>query len=177
MLAEVFSNDGIGTLIYANEYQQIRRAKKKDVRAIQLLTKASVESEELVKRTRAVIEKSLGDYFIFEIDKNPVACVALHVYPEQKKGELACLYVSPSHENQGIGRKLIQFVENKARELGLGELLTLSTQAFTYFQSKGGFARRHARRSAARAPRKIRAKRKKFQGAREETGQGGVSAN
>jgi amino-acid N-acetyltransferase len=140
LLAEVFSNDGIGTLIYANEYRQIRPAKKKDIRAIQLLTKAAVESDELVKRTQAMIEKNLGDYFIFEIDKNPVACVALHIYPEQKKGELACLYVSASHENQGIGRKLIQFVENKAKELNLCELLTLSTQAFTYFQSKGGFA-------------------------------------
>ncbi len=140
LLAEVFSNEGIGTLIYANEYQQIRRAMKKDVRAIQLLTKAAVESEELVKRTRATIEKNLADYFIFEIDKNPVACVALHVYSEQKKGELACLYVNPLHENRGIGRKLIQFVENKAREMGLNELLTLSTQAFTYFQSKGGFS-------------------------------------
>ena len=139
LLAEVFSNDGIGTLIYANEYQQIRPAKKKDIRAIQMLTKASVEADELVKRTRASIEKSLGDYYLFEIDKNPVACVALHVYPEQKKGELACLYVNPSFENQGIGRKLIQFVENKAREMSLGELITLSTQAFTYFQSKGGF--------------------------------------
>ena len=140
LLAEVFSNDGIGTLIYANEYQQIRPAKKKDVRAIQLLTKQAVEAEELVKRTRAAIEKNLGDYFIFEIDKNPVACVALHIYPEQKKGELACLYVNSLHENRGIGRKLIQYVENRAREMGLTEVLTLSTQAFTYFQSKGGFA-------------------------------------
>lgn len=140
LLAEVFSNDGIGTLIYANEYQQIRRAMKKDIRAIQLLTKKAVESAELMKRSRGTIEKSLGDYFIFEIDKNPVACVALHVYPEHKKGELACLYVSASNENQGIGRKLIQFVESKAREMGLSELLTLSTQAFTYFQSKGGFS-------------------------------------
>jgi amino-acid N-acetyltransferase len=140
LLAEVFSNEGIGTLIYANEYQQIRPAKKKDIRAIQLLTDKGVQSDELVKRTRAGIEKQLGDYYIFEIDKNPVACVALHVYSEQSKGELACLYVSASHENQGIGRKLIQFVESKARELGLSELLTLSTQAFTYFQSKGGFS-------------------------------------
>ena len=140
LLAEVFSNDGIGTLIYANEYQQVRPARKKDVRAIQLLTKQAVEAEELVRRTRALIEKNLGDYFIFEIDKNPVACVALHVYPEQKKGELACLYVSPLHENRGIGRKLIQYVENKAREMNLTELITLSTQAFTYFQSKAGFA-------------------------------------
>ena len=139
LLAEVFSNEGIGTLIYANEYQQIRPAKKKDIRAIQMLTKKAVESDELVKRTRAHIEKSLADYYIFEIDKNPVACVALHAYPELGKGELACLYVNPSHENQGIGRKLIQFIENKTRELGLTELITLSTQAFTYFQSKGGF--------------------------------------
>jgi len=140
LLAEVFSNEGIGTLVYANEYQQIRRAMKKDVRNILMLTKNSVQSEELMKRTRASIEKNLGDYYIFEIDKNPVACVALHVYPEQSKGELAFLYVNASHENQGIGRKLIQFVENKARETGLNELLTLSTQAFTYFQSKGGFS-------------------------------------
>jgi amino-acid N-acetyltransferase len=139
LLAEVFSNEGIGTLIYANEYQQVRRALKKDVRSILYLTKTSVATEELTKRTRAGIEKQLNDYYIFEIDKNPVACVALHLYPEQKKAELACLYVSPSHENQGIGRKLIQFAESKARELGVSELLTLSTQAFTYFQSKGGF--------------------------------------
>ncbi len=140
LLAEVFSNEGIGTLIYANEYQQVRPAKKKDIRSIQMLTKNSVESAELLKRTRTTIEKQLNDYYIFEIDRNPVACVALHIYPEFKKGELACLYVSPSHENQGIGQKLLQFAENKARESGLNELLALSTQAFTYFQSKGGFS-------------------------------------
>jgi len=139
LLAEVFTNEGVGTLIYGNEFQQIRRALKKDIRSILNLTKGSVANEELVKRTRSTIEKQLGDYYIFEIDKNPVAFVALHPYPEQGKGELAFLYVSPSHENQGIGRKLIQFVENKARDMGLNELITLSTQAFTYFQSKGGF--------------------------------------
>jgi amino-acid N-acetyltransferase len=139
LLAEVFSNEGIGTLIYANEYQQIRRAMKKDIRNLMLLTKSSVANEELMKRSRAMFEKQLADYYIFEIDKNPVACVALHVYPEQKKGEMGYLYVSPSHENQGIGRKLLQFVESKARELGLAELIALSTQAFTYFMSKGGF--------------------------------------
>ncbi len=139
LLAEVFTNEGVGTLVYANGFQQIRRALKKDIRSILNLTKRSVESEELVKRTRSAIEKHLGDYYIFETDKNPVACVALHTWPELGKGELACLYVSPAHENQGIGRTLVQFVENKARESGLNELIALSTQAFTYFQSKAGF--------------------------------------
>lgn len=139
LLAEVFSNDGIGTLIYANEYSQIRPALRKDIRNILLLIKNSVESAELVKRTRASVEKQLGDYYLYELDRNIVGCVALHVFPEEKVAELACLVVSRGHENQGIGRKLIQFIENKARELGLKEFFALSTQAFTYFQSKGGF--------------------------------------
>ena len=139
LLAEVFSNEGIGTLIYADEFQQIRRAMKKDIRSLMRLTQGAMDTEELAKRTRAAIEKNITDYYIFEIDKNPVACVAFHVYAEVKKGELAFLYVAPTHENQGLGRKLIQYVENKAREAGLDELLVLSTQAFTYFQTKGGF--------------------------------------
>ena len=139
LLGEVFSNHGLGTLIYANEYENIRAAKKKDIRAITMLTRQAVEADELVRRTKGTIEKTVGDYFIFEIDGNPVACVALHVYPERNQGELASLYVSPAHENEGIGRKLIQFVENRARELGLREVLALSTQAFTYFRSQGGF--------------------------------------
>lgn len=139
LLAEVFSNEGVGTLIYANEYQHIRRALKKDVRHIQHLIKQSVATAELAKRTRASIEKHITDYYIFEYDKNPVACIALHPFPDQAKGELACLYVSSSHENEGIGQKLIAFAEEKARQAGLKEIITLSTQAFTYFQSKGGF--------------------------------------
>ena len=139
LLGEVFDNHGYGTLIHANEYDNIRPAKKKDVHAIQLLTRQGVQADELLERTKSSIERRLDDYFIYEIDKNPVACVALHVYPAENQGELACLYVSPSHENQGIGRKLIQFVETRAREMGLRELLALSTQAFTYFQSKAKF--------------------------------------
>jgi amino-acid N-acetyltransferase len=139
LLAEVFSSEGIGTLIYANEYEQIRPARKKDIRAIQQLTKKAVEAEELIRRTRSEMEKNLSDYYIFEIDRNPVACVALHVYAEQQKGELAMLYVDPSHGNQGIGRKLVHFVEDKGREMGLSELIALSTQTFTYFELKGGF--------------------------------------
>lgn len=139
LLGEVFSNHGLGTLIYANEYENIRPATKKDVPAIQRLIQQGVAADELIERSRATILKSLDDYFIFDIDRNPVACVALHVYPEHKVGELACLFVSATHDNQGIGRKLIQFVEARARQRGVERLLALSTQAFTYFTSKGGF--------------------------------------
>jgi amino-acid N-acetyltransferase len=139
LLAEVFSNEGIGTLIHANEYRQIRPARRRDVPSIQNLISGSVESEELLPRSRATIERQIEDYYLYEIDQNPVACVALHVYPEEGKGELACLHVRPSHENQGIGRRMIQYVESRARELGLSQVFALSTQTFTYFTLKGGY--------------------------------------
>jgi amino-acid N-acetyltransferase len=132
-------NEGIGTLVYANEYRQIRRARKRDVRSIAQLIQPAIESEELLPRSAAAIEAQLDAYYLLEVDRNPVACVALHVYPAEGKGELACLRVRPSHENQGIGRRMMQFVEDRARELGLTTLLALSTQAFNFFQSKGGF--------------------------------------
>src|SRR4030095_8842002 len=60
---EVCSSHGLGTLIYANEYENIRPAKKKDVRAIQMLTEQAVEADELVKRSRTMIEKDTKDYY------------------------------------------------------------------------------------------------------------------
>jgi len=139
LLAEVFSNEGIGTLVYANEYQEIRPARRSDVRIIELLIHSSIESEELAPRSQESIEKQLEDFYILELDRNPIACVALHVYANEGLGELACLYVHPSHENRGIGQKMMHFVESRAREKGLGRLLALSTQAFNFFRIKGGF--------------------------------------
>lgn len=139
LLAEVFSNEGIGTLIHANEYQAIRRAHRKDARAIFNLIQAGMESDELVRRTRGDIERQVDDFFVFEVDRNPVACAALHWYPEEKMAELACVCVDPRFENLGIGAKLMQYAENQARSLGASLLFCLSTQAYNYFQQKGGF--------------------------------------
>jgi amino-acid N-acetyltransferase len=139
LLSEVFSNEGVGTLIHTNEYQSIRKARKKDARAIYHLILRGIESDELLKRTRAEVEKQIDDFFVFEVDKNPVACGALHVYPAQKKAELACVYVDPRQENQGIGAKMMHYAEDLARSIGVAELFCLSTQAINYFVSKGGF--------------------------------------
>ncbi|MFM7375137.1 MAG: GNAT family N-acetyltransferase, partial [Chthoniobacterales bacterium] len=139
LLEEVFSNEGIGTMIYSNEYQQVRKIFKKDVRAIMSLIRQSMDNEELVRRTRAEILDQMQDYWVLEIDGKLVGCVALHAYPEDGCGELACLYVHKDHENEGHGRKLMAFTETLAREKGLKQLVALSTQAYKYLQLKGGF--------------------------------------
>jgi amino-acid N-acetyltransferase len=139
LLGEVFSNEGIGTLIYTNEYQSIRMAQKKDVRPVFNLIQQGIKAEELVKRTRADLERQIGDFFVFEVDRNPVGCAALHMYPDENKAELASVYVDDRYVNQGIGGKLIHFIENVARSRGVGVLFCLSTQAVNYFVQKGGF--------------------------------------
>lgn len=139
LLAEVFSNEGIGTLIYADEYQAVRKAMRKDIRHIMALIKPSIQEEQLVKRTRSSIEKHIGEYYVFEIDNNIVGLIALHAYPELKMTELASLAVSPAHEHRGIGSKLALFVESLAREQGSERIFCLSTQTFTFFQHKLGY--------------------------------------
>ncbi len=140
LLAEIFSNGGVGTMIYSNEYEQIRRLYKRDVRAVMSLIQESVRSEELVRRTRAEILADLEHYWVLEIDRHISGCVAMYPYPAEGMAELACLHVSRSSENQGLGRKLISFVENQARQQGISKLFALSTQAFVYLQQKAGFA-------------------------------------
>jgi amino-acid N-acetyltransferase len=139
LLAEVFSNEGVGTLVHTNDYQAIRRARRKDARAILKLIEAGVENDELVPRSLGEIVARVDDYYLFEVDQTPVGCVALHAYPEEQKAEMACVCVDPKYENQGIGLRLMQFIETQARARGLRELFCLSTQAFNYFVQKGGF--------------------------------------
>jgi amino-acid N-acetyltransferase len=139
LLAEIFSNGGVGTMVYSNEYEQVRHLYKKDIRAVMSLIQQSVRNEELIRRTRAEILAGIEDYWVLEIDRHIVGCVAMYAYPENKIAELACLYVSRANENQGLGRKLMSFVENLARQRGFVKLIALSTQAFMYLQQKGGF--------------------------------------
>ena len=139
LLAEVFSNEGIGTLVYTNDYQAIRRARKKDCRAIFNLIQGGMENDELVQRTLPEIENQIDDFYVFEVDGTPAGCVALHVYADMGRAEMACVCVSPKYENQGIGGRLVQFIEAQARTKGLAELFCLSTQAGNYFVQKGGF--------------------------------------
>lgn len=139
LLAEVFSNEGIGTLIYANEYQAIRQATRKDIRPIMTLIKPAIQGDQLLKRTRAGVEKHINEYYVFEIDNNVVGVVAIVPYAAEKKAELACLQVNPAHEHRGIGSKLAIRAEALAREQGSETIFCLSTQAFTFFQHKIGY--------------------------------------
>ena len=141
LLGEIFSNEGVGTMIHANEYEAIRRARKKDIGALRSLLQEPVEQQQLLPRTREELAARINEFFVFEIDRNIVGCVGLKLYPKASPAaaELECLLVAEAHANQGIGAKLMLYVEGQARESGARRLFALSTQAFNFFQQKGGF--------------------------------------
>ncbi len=140
LLNEIFSNEGVGTLIHGNEYQQIRQATKRDVRAIHNLTRQAVKREELLYRTQAAIEKNIEQFYVFEIDENIIACVSLHLYPDKAKfAEVGSLYVMPFYHHRGIGKKMVDYACMMAKEQGATTVIALSTQAISFFTSVVGF--------------------------------------
>ena len=143
LLAELFSNEGVGTMVHADQYQQIRKAKPGDVPALLTMMQQSMDEAALVQRSRTQILQRINDFFVLELDGHPVGCVALHAYDletdEGKLGELASLCVRRSHKNQGHGQKLVAFAEDIAKQRGCSRLFALSTQAFRFFEEKMGY--------------------------------------
>jgi len=140
LLNEIFSNEGVGSLVYGNEYQQIRKATKRDVRTIHNLTRNAVRREELVHRTQQAIEKNIDQFYVFEIDENIIACVTLYFYPETPQlAEVGSLYVMPFYHNRGIGQKMVEYACLQAKERGVTKVIALSTQSFGFFSNVCGF--------------------------------------
>ncbi len=139
LLAELFSNEGVGTMVYIDEYDQIRQARPGDVPEIVSMIRDPVKDEELMPRKRGEITAAVRDYYLLEIDGNPVGSVAVHFHVPSKSAELACLFVKKDHEKQGYGGRLVGFAEKKAKELGATRIFALTTQAAGFFSREHGY--------------------------------------
>ncbi|NRB73237.1 MAG: amino-acid N-acetyltransferase [Verrucomicrobiales bacterium] len=137
LLAELFSNEGVGVMIYSDDYRQIRKASRADVDELYLLIHRAMEEDQLVTRSRAEILRQIDDYIVMEVDGNVVGCVAVHFYPEDNKAELACLFVKKGHTDQGYGRTLVSAAIQKAKDIQASEIFALSTQAAGYLEREG----------------------------------------
>ncbi len=140
LIREVFSNEGVGTLVYGNEYQQIRQATRSDVARIYNLTSSSVEKEELTRRSIESIENDIHNFYVYEIDGNLVGCVLITRFEEESTtAEINTLFVHPLHQRQGIGSKLANFACHKLKDLGVVRVLALTTQSVGFFETVDGF--------------------------------------
>jgi amino-acid N-acetyltransferase len=137
LLLELFTRDGIGTLVSADLYEGARDATIEDVGGILELIRPLEEEGILVRRSREQLELDIENFRVIERDGTIIACAALHAFPEEKTGELACLAVHPDYRESGRGDTLLDTIEARARDMGLERLFVLTTRTVHWFRERG----------------------------------------
>jgi amino-acid N-acetyltransferase len=137
LLLELFTHDGVGTMIADEHLEHLRQATADDVGGILQLIEPLEEQGVLVKRSRTEIERDISYYTVLEHDGIIFGCAALYPYAEQKTGEMAALTVHPSAQGQGDGERILKHIEQRARALGLHSIFVLTTRTMHWFLKRG----------------------------------------
>jgi amino-acid N-acetyltransferase len=136
LLVELFTRDGIGTLITQEQYEQLRVASIKDVGGILELIEPLENQGVLVHRSRELLESEIERFSVIDREGTIVACAAL--YPQDSEnGELACLATHPEYRNGGRGENLLEAIEKQARKQGLKQIFVLTTKTPHWFLERG----------------------------------------
>ncbi|AQT68841.1 Amino-acid acetyltransferase [Anaerohalosphaera lusitana] len=121
-----------------SQLMQIRKARSSDARAINELIASHAELERMLFRSMADIYDHLQTFSVAEEDGRVVGCCALSVVWEGLC-EVKSLAVDNSCMGKGLGRKLVEAQIEKASELGLEKIFTLTLEPG--FFEKLGFER------------------------------------
>jgi amino-acid N-acetyltransferase len=151
LLNELFTRDGSGTLIDQEQFESLREATIADVGGLLELIRPLEEQGILVRRSREVLEREIGQFSVVERDGLIIACAALYPVPDSDWGELACLAVHPDYRHGHRGDALLERIQERARALGLKTLFVLTTRTAHWFQERGFQASGVERLPAARA--------------------------
>lgn len=135
LLLELFSRDGIGTLISLTPFETLRAATLSDIAGIVELIKPLEQQGILASRSREKIEMELADYIVIERDGLIIGCSALHI--QGIYGICACLAVHADYRGAARGNRLLNAVHNKAKQLAIDTLFVLSTQTMHWFIERG----------------------------------------
>jgi amino-acid N-acetyltransferase len=137
LLLELFSHDGIGTLISSTPFEALRPATLNDIGGILELIKPLELQGKLAKRSREKIEMEIADYIVLDIDGLIIGCMALHADAQGQFGAIACLAVHPDYQGSARGQRLFEHICQKAKHLKLKKLFLLSTQTAHWFIERG----------------------------------------
>jgi len=137
LLLELFSRDGVGTLLSAASFDQTRTATINDIGGILELIQPLEQEGVLVRRSREKIEAAINDYTVLVRDGSVIACAALHVEQDNKYAELACLVVDENYQKSGKGEELFLYIEEQAIKQGVEKLFILTTQTAHWFLERG----------------------------------------
>ena len=137
LLLEVFTHDGIGTMVVDEKLESLREATSDDVAGILSLIEPYERDGTLVKRDRTEIERDIANYIVIEHDGVIFGAAALYPYPDQRTGEMAALTVSTLSQGQGDGEKMLKRIEQRARAMRLDSIFVLTTRTMHWFIKRG----------------------------------------
>ena len=137
LLLELFTRDGVGTMVAATALAHIRSATIDDVGGILAIIEPLEEQGVLVRRSRERLESEIERFVVAEYDGHIIGCAALYAFPDEKVGELAALAVQPDFRREGYGEALMREIEARARKLKLAELFVLTTKTAHWFLERG----------------------------------------
>ncbi len=137
LLLELFSRDGIGTLISATAFEEIRPATLNDIGGILELIKPLEQNGQLVKRSREKLEMEIADYIVIERDGLIIGCTALHLMADGTSAEIACLAVHPDYRKEARGNHLLEYLIKQAKLQNVDRLFALSSQTMHWFIERG----------------------------------------
>lgn len=137
LLSELYTRDGAGTLVTADNYEGLRTATIYDIGGIMELVLTQEELGILVPRSREQLELDLKNFTVIERDGMIIACAALFVFEEEKAAEIAALAVHPDYRECGRGDELLQHIEWQARKQHIENVFILTTQATHWFIERG----------------------------------------
>ncbi len=136
LLLELFTRDGIGTLISAESFEDIRQASIDDVGGILDLIRPMEENGSLVRRSRELLEMEIDHFLVTERDGLIVACAAMYPYADEQFADLACLAVHPDYRNEGRGDQLFNYLVKKAKLQKIQKLFVLTTRTAHWFRER-----------------------------------------
>lgn len=137
LLLELFSRDGVGTLITDETYEGLRRATIEDVGGILQLIEPLEQEGVLARRSRDLLECEIDHFTVIERDGAIIASAALYPYPKERVGELACLVVQPDYRNTGRAEALLDSLQRECKKAGLKHLFVLTTHTAQWFSERG----------------------------------------
>ena len=137
LLMEVFTHDGIGTMVVDEKLESLREATADDIGGILQLIEPFERDGTLVKRDRTEIERDIGHYTVIEHDGVIFGCAALYPYPEARTAELSALTVSPAVQSQGDGERILKRIEHRAKAMDLDSIFVLTTRTMHWFIKRG----------------------------------------
>jgi amino-acid N-acetyltransferase len=137
LLLELFSRDGIGTLISSSPFEKLRPATLEDISGILELINPLEKQGKLIKRSKERLEMDIADYVVIERDGLIIGCGALHLFHDNSTGEIACIAVHEDYQNASRGSLLLEYICDRAKQNDIKKLYLLSTQTMHWFIERG----------------------------------------